>query len=102
YGLATPDAGEIRLDGEVVRIQGPSDAINRGISMVHQHFMLVPVLSVADNITLGEETMGRAGFLDRAAARQKITDLATRFGFEIDPDAKVATLSVGQQQRVEI
>jgi simple sugar transport system ATP-binding protein len=70
--------------------------------MVHQHFMLVPVLSVAENIVLGEETMGRAGFLDRAAASRKISELAKRFGFDIDPDAKVSTLSVGQQQRVEI
>src|SRR5205809_6136616 len=63
YGLAVPDEGEILLDGETVSITGPSDAIARGISMVHQHFMLVPVLSVADNIILGEETMGRAGFI---------------------------------------
>jgi simple sugar transport system ATP-binding protein len=102
YGLAVPDEGEILLDGKAIRISGPTDAIERGISMVHQHFMLVPVLSVAENIILGEETMGRMGFLDRRAARLKIADLAMRFGFEIDPDAKVATLSVGQQQRVEI
>jgi simple sugar transport system ATP-binding protein len=70
--------------------------------MVHQHFMLVPVLSVAENIILGEETMGPVGFLDRNKARAKIADLAQRFGFEIDPDAKVGSLSVGQQQRVEI
>src|SRR6266550_5626774 len=63
YGLATPDEGEILLDGQVVQIAGPSDAIARGISMVHQHFMLIPVLSVADNILLGEETMANAIFL---------------------------------------
>lgn len=102
YGLAVPDEGEILLDGVAVRIAGPSDAIARGISMVHQHFMLVPVLSVAENITLGAETMGRLGFLDQGQARRKIAELAQRFGFDIDPDAKVATLSVGQQQRVEI
>ena len=102
YGLSVPNEGQILLDGNEVQILGPSDAIARGISMVHQHFMLVPVLSVAENIVLGEETMGRAGFLDRAAASRKISELAKRFGFEIDPDAKVATLSVGQQQRVEI
>jgi len=102
YGLSVPNEGQILLDGDEVEILGPSDAIARGISMVHQHFMLVPVLSVAENIILGEETMGRAGFLDRAAARGKISELAKRFGFDIDPDAKVATLSVGQQQRVEI
>jgi general nucleoside transport system ATP-binding protein len=102
YGLATPDEGEILLDGEPVRIAGPSDAIARGINMVHQHFMLVPVLSVADNILLGEETMANAVFLDQKEARRRIADLGQRFGFEIDPDIKVGALSVGWQQRVEI
>ena len=102
YGLATPDEGEILLDGAAVQIAGPSDAIDRGISMVHQHFMLVPVLSVADNILLGEETMANPIFLDRAEARRRIIDLGKRFGFEIEPDAKVGDLSVGWQQRVEI
>jgi len=102
YGLSVPNEGQILLDGDEVKILGPSDAIARGISMVHQHFMLVPVLSVAENIVLGEETMGRVGFLDRGEARRRILELATRFGFDIDPDAKVGTLSVGQQQRVEI
>ena len=102
YGLATPDAGEILLDGTPVRIDGPSDAIRRGIGMVHQHFMLVPVLSVADNILLGEETMANAVFLDRDEARRRIKELGQRFGFEIDPEARIETLSVGWQQRVEI
>jgi simple sugar transport system ATP-binding protein len=102
YGLATPDEGEILLDGEVATIAGPSDAIDRGISMVHQHFMLIPVLSVADNILLGEETMANPIFLDRKEARRRIVELGKRFGFDIDPDAKVETLSVGWQQRVEI
>jgi simple sugar transport system ATP-binding protein len=102
YGLATPDEGEIRLDGQPVRIAGPSDAIERGISMVHQHFMLVPVLSVADNILLGAETMANRVFLDRDEARRRIAELGKRFGFEIDPDQRVGTLSVGWQQRVEI
>src|SRR6478609_9996573 len=102
YGLATPDEGEILLDGSVVTIKGPSDAIARGISMVHQHFMLVPVLSVADNILLGEETMANPIFLDRKEARRRIVELGKRFGFEIDPDVKVEALSVGWQQRVEI
>ncbi|HET7026773.1 MAG TPA: ABC transporter ATP-binding protein [Candidatus Limnocylindrales bacterium] len=102
YGLATPDEGEILLDGEPVRIAGPSDAIARGINMVHQHFMLVPVLSVADNILLGEETMANAVFLDQHEARRRIAELGRRFGFEIDPDIKVGALSVGWQQRVEI
>ncbi len=102
YGLAVPDEGEILLDGAVVHIKGPTDAIARGISMVHQHFMLVPVLTVAENIILGKETMAAVGFINRAEARRRIADLAKRFGFDIDPDAKVGTLSVGQQQRVEI
>jgi simple sugar transport system ATP-binding protein len=102
YGLATPDEGEILLDGEVVSIGGPSDAIRRGISMVHQHFMLVPVLTVAENILLGDETMRDAIFLDRGDAERRIRELGQRFGFEIDPDEKVGRLSVGWQQRVEI
>ena len=102
YGLATPDSGEIHLDGQVVRIAGPSDAIAKGISMVHQHFMLVPVLSVAENILLGAETMANPIFLDRAEAHRRIVDLGKRFGFEIDPDVAVGSLSVGWQQRVEI
>src|SRR5690349_23025047 len=71
YGLARPDEGEILLDGTSVQIAGPSDAIARGISMVHQHFMLVPVLSVAENIILGEEITRTGGFLDRSAARDR-------------------------------
>jgi general nucleoside transport system ATP-binding protein len=102
YGLAVPDSGEILLDGQPVSIAGPSDAIARGISMVHQHFMLVPVLTVAENILLGEETMANAVFLDRAEAHRRIVELGRRFGFEIDPEAKVGNLSVGWQQRVEI
>ncbi|HEU5203556.1 MAG TPA: ABC transporter ATP-binding protein [Candidatus Limnocylindrales bacterium] len=102
YGLATPDEGEIALDGNPVRIAGPSDAIARGISMVHQHFMLIPVLSVADNILLGEETMANPIFLDRNEAHRRIVELGKRFGFEIDPEVKVGSLSVGWQQRVEI
>jgi simple sugar transport system ATP-binding protein len=102
YGLAVPDEGEILLDGQPVVINGPSDAIDRGISMVHQHFMLVPVLSVAENILLGEETMANPVFLDRAEAHRQIVDLGKRFGFDIDPEAIVGNLSVGWQQRVEI
>jgi ABC-type uncharacterized transport system ATPase subunit len=102
YGLARPDEGEILLDGEVVTLTGPSDAIARGISMVHQHFMLVPVLTVAENIVLGAETMNGPIFLDRGEANRRIAELGRRFGFEIDPEAKVGSLSVGSQQRVEI
>jgi simple sugar transport system ATP-binding protein len=102
YGLATPDSGEILLDGQSAAIHGPSDAIARGINMVHQHFMLVPVFSVADNILLGEETMANPVFLDRREAHARIVALGRRFGFEVDPDAIVGQLSVGWQQRVEI
>ena len=102
YGLARPDEGQILLDGRTVDIAGPSDAIGRGISMVHQHFMLVPVLSVAENVVLGAETMARGPFLDRREASRRIANLASQFGFALDPEAKVGSLSVGQQQRVEI
>jgi ABC-type uncharacterized transport system ATPase subunit len=102
YGLARPDAGQILLDGQEVQLTGPSDAIARGINMVHQHFMLVPVLTVAENIVLGEESTTAAFFLDRKEADQRIIDLGRRFGFEVDPDMKVGSLSVGWQQRVEI
>ncbi len=102
YGLATPDEGQILLNGHPVRISGPADAISRGIDMVHQHFMLVPVLTVAENILLGEETMAGPIFIDRKEARRRIVELGRRFGFEIDPDARVGSLSVGWQQRVEI
>jgi ABC-type uncharacterized transport system ATPase subunit len=102
YGLAVPDAGQILLDGQPVEIGSPHDAIRRGISMVHQHFMLVPVLSVAENILLGEEPMAGPVFVDRSASNRRIRELGERFGWEIDPDKPVGSLSVGWQQRVEI
>ncbi len=102
YGLATPDSGVILLDGRPVQIASPSDAIRRGISMVHQHFMLVPVLSVADNILLGEEPMAGPVFMDRKAAYGRLHELSRFFGWEIDLDQPVGTLSVGWQQRIEI
>ena len=91
YGLAVPDEGEILIDGQPVDILGPPDAIARGISMVHQHFMLVPVLTVAENILLGEETMANPVFIDRSEARNADRELGQQFGFEIDPDAKIET-----------
>ena len=81
YGLAVPDEGEILLDGTPVDIDGPNDAIRRGISMVHQHFMLVPVLSVAENILLGDEPMANAVLLDRSAAHRRIRELGASFGW---------------------
>jgi len=102
YGLARPDAGQILLDGTEVSLTGPSDAIARGINMVHQHFMLVPVMTVAENIILGDETLTAGYFLDRKEAHRRIVELGRQFGFEVDPEAKVGSLSVGWQQRVEI
>ena len=102
YGLVTPDEGEILLGGKPVTIASPADAISQGISMVHQHFMLVPVLTVAENILLGEEPMANPVLMDRKAAHTRIRELGRFFGTEIDPDLRVASLSVGWQQRVEI
>ncbi len=102
YGLLQPDEGEILIDGEKVSISSPSDAIKRRIGMVHQHFMLVPVFTVAENIILGRETTRSGGVLDRKRAHQQVTELSDRYGFDIDPDALVEDIPVGVQQRVEI
>jgi simple sugar transport system ATP-binding protein len=102
YGLVTPDAGEIHIDGQPVTIRDPADAIARGIGMVHQHFMLIPVLSVAENVVLGQEIVRAGGILDLSEAAARISLLAKKIGFDIDPSAKIEELSVGQQQRVEI
>jgi simple sugar transport system ATP-binding protein len=102
YGLVTPDVGEIRIDGEPVVIRDPADAIARGIGMVHQHFMLVPVLTVAENVVLGQEITRGGQVLDMPAAQRRIKELADRLGFTLDPSARVDQLSLGQQQRVEI
>ncbi|QIS05467.1 ATP-binding cassette domain-containing protein [Nocardia brasiliensis] len=102
YGLLQPDEGEILLDGEAVVFSSPSDAIDAGIGMVHQHFMLVPVFTVAENIILGREPTKGPAVLDRAAARRQVRELSERYGFPVRPDALVADLSVGEQQRVEI
>jgi general nucleoside transport system ATP-binding protein len=102
YGLYHPDEGEILVNGEQVRISSPGDAIDRGIGMVHQHFMLIPVMSVAENIVLAVEPRRDGILLDYRAARARVVDLAKTFGFAIDPDALVQDISVGQQQRVEI
>ncbi|MGO2140533.1 MAG: ABC transporter ATP-binding protein [Leucobacter sp.] len=102
YGLYQPDEGEIVVDGEVQRFKGPGDAMAAGIGMVHQHFMLVPVFTVAENVMLGHESTKFAGALDLASARAHVREVADRFGFEVDPDAVVEDLPVGVQQRVEI
>lgn len=101
YGLYQPDDGVIELRGRPVRIDGPARAVALGIGMVHQHFMLIPRFSVLENIILGHE-MARCGVLDRHASERRVRELAEQYGFAIDPRATVSTLSVGQQQRVEI
>ncbi|MEY4989568.1 MAG: hypothetical protein RI933_1201 [Actinomycetota bacterium] len=102
YGLYQPDGGEILLDGKVSKFAGPGDAQAAGIGMVHQHFMLIPVFTVAENVILGHEPTKKAGLLDMAEARRRVREISDRFGFEIDPDAIVGELPVGVQQRVEI
>jgi ABC-type uncharacterized transport system ATPase subunit len=102
YGLYTADEGEILLDDAPVRFHGPGDALAAGIGMVHQHFMLIPVFSVAENVMLGHEPTKSGGVLDLPASRALVRDISKRFGFDIDPDAIVGDLPVGAQQRVEI
>jgi general nucleoside transport system ATP-binding protein len=118
YGLVQPDEGEILLDDQPVTIHSPRDAIQARVGMVHQHFMLVPVFTVAENVTLGTEpvrglatpAVGRVrsfqlpsfGLLDRRRARREVLELSERFGLRVDPDARVEDLPVGVQQRVEI
>jgi ABC-type uncharacterized transport system ATPase subunit len=101
YGLYTPDEGEIYVNGQQADINSPGDAIRLGIGMVHQHFALVPPLSVAENIMLGLKSP-RGLVLDLESAKKKIEDFSTRYGLTVDPEARVWQLSIGQQQRVEI
>nr|WP_209465422.1 ABC transporter ATP-binding protein [Symbiobacterium terraclitae] len=101
YGLYTPDEGRIFWKGQEVKIRGPRQAIDLGIGMVHQHFMLVPVFTVAENIILGKEP-AKNNFLDMQTARQQVYELSRRFGLEVNPDDRIESISVGQQQRVEI
>jgi len=101
FGLYAADAGEVRVGGRPVRITSPRDAVDLGIGMVHQHFVLVGPLSVAENVVLGAEP-GAAGLFDRGAAERAVAELAGRYGLAVDPSARVDDLSVGVQQRVEI
>lgn len=103
YGLYHPDEGEILIDGKPVTFKGPGDAVAAGIGMVHQHFMLVPVFTVAESVALGYEFTKHAGLLlDQKQAAQKVQELSERFGLNVDPDQYIEDLPVGTQQRVEI
>tara|TARA_R110002124_G_scaffold62227_6_gene170351 strand:- start:6838 stop:8352 length:1515 start_codon:yes stop_codon:yes gene_type:complete len=102
YGLYQAEEGEILIDDEVRHFAGPGDAMRSGIGMVHQHFMLIPVFTVAENVALGHEQVYGPGLLNLDAARTLVRDISARFGFDIDPDALVEDLPVGVQQRVEI
>jgi general nucleoside transport system ATP-binding protein len=102
YGLLQPDEGEIHIDGKAASFHSPKDAIGAGIGMVHQHFMLVPPFTVAENVTLGIEQVRPGGLLDAGRTRREVRDLSHRYGMDVDPDAVVEDLPVGIQQRVEI
>lgn len=102
FGLYQPEAGEIKKNGEVVRINNPNDATALGIGMVHQHFKLIEVFTVLDNIILGAETTGKLGFLKKKEARAKVQSLSERYGLKVNLDAKIEDITVGMQQRVEI
>jgi general nucleoside transport system ATP-binding protein len=102
YGLYKPDDGEILIDGKPVEISSPAAAIGLGIGMVHQHFMLVPVMTVAENIVLGQEPTQTGGRLDLRAARARVNELSDRYGLAVDPNARIEDVTVGAQQRVEI
>ncbi|MCK8497144.1 ABC transporter ATP-binding protein [Myxococcus fulvus] len=101
YGLYHPDSGEVSVEGAPVRLKSPRDAIDRGIGMVHQHFMLVPTLTVAENVVLGREPT-RRGLFDYERAVAEVSETCARFGFALDARARVDTLTVGSQQKVEI
>ena len=102
YGLTSPDEGQVLLDGQVVHFDSPRQAIARGIGMVHQHFMLVPPLTVAENVMLGAESTVGPAVLDLGYVRRRVRELSTSYGLPVEPDALVRDLPVGVQQRVEI
>ena len=102
YGLVHPDSGEILVNGKPVRISGPRDAIAQGIGMVHQHFMLIPVFTVGENVMLGREPVLAGGIYDASKARREMQEMTRRYGLALDPDALTGDLPVGLQQRVEI
>src|SRR5215208_4833938 len=102
FGLYQPDEGEIRVKGEPVAMKSPRDAINHGIGMVHQHFMLVPVMTIAENIALANAPTHAGVLLDMDAAEKRVAELSRTFHFALDPRARIENITVGQQQRVEI
>jgi ABC-type uncharacterized transport system ATPase subunit len=102
YGLYHPDEGEIRIRGDKVEIKSSGDAIRAGIGMVHQHFMLIPVFTVTENVMLGDEPTKFGEILDRESTAERIRDISSTYGLEVDPSVCVSTLPVGVQQRVEI
>lgn len=102
YGLYTQTSGDVLIDGQPVEFDSPGDAIAAGIGMVHQHFMLVPVFTVAENVILGAEPTGRFGWLDKSKARKFVREISERYNLDVDPDSVVEDLPVGLQQRVEI
>jgi simple sugar transport system ATP-binding protein len=102
YGLYQPDQGEIFVRGQPIKVHSPSDAIRAGVGMVHQHFMLVPVFTVTENVMLGEEAVRPGGFLARATAAATIRQISEQYNLQVDPDAYIKDLPVGVQQRVEI
>jgi len=101
YGLYEPDEGEILINGQPVKLKGPRDAIKRGIGMVHQHFQLVPVFTVAENVILGDEPH-KSIFVNMKKATAEVARLSEEYGLKVDVNAKVEDLPVGAQQRVEI
>jgi general nucleoside transport system ATP-binding protein len=102
YGLYDPDEGEIFVDGDRINVSSPRDAIAHGIGMVHQHFMLIPVFTVTENVMLGDETTRAGGFLDRKTPAARIREISNEYSLEVEPDSFVRDLPVGVQQRVEI
>lgn len=102
YGLYKPDEGKIMVRGQEVEIHGPNDAIARGIGMVHQHFMLIPVMTVTENVMLGVEPTRNGVFLDRAKVAARVREISEQYGLDVDPDSYIKDLPVGIQQRVEI
>jgi len=102
YGLYQPDEGQIFARGKPLVVHSPSDAIHAGVGMVHQHFMLIPVFTVTENVMLGDETVKKAGILNRPAASDRISEISRQYNLEVDPESYVRDLPVGVQQRVEI